>query len=234
MIIIRPSEERGIEDKEWVKSYYTFSFDHYFSSEWKGFHDLRVLNENILKEGKQFPPHFHKNMEILIYVIEGVLEHKDSLGQISVIRPGEVHRLSAGHGVTHSASNLSHHNIVHFIEVWINPKIHNIPPTEQQKIFSSASKWSQWCLIASGNGRNGSLAIHQDVDIYLTLLEEQEEIAFDAFLDRYYWLQVISGVFSLDGHTLKAGDGVSISDEVSFNLKCSQRGELMLLDLVEI
>ncbi|MCB1181668.1 MAG: pirin family protein [Chlamydiia bacterium] len=234
MLTIRCAGERGHVDKGWLEAYHTFSFDTYLDPDWMGFHHLRVLNEGTLKGGKGFASHFHKDMEIITYVIDGVLEHKDSLGNTCVIQPGEVNRLSSGSGVTHSQHNLSHHVPVHFFEIWINPKVHGLPPSDEQQFFSSASKWGQWCLILSSNGRNGSMMIHQDVDIYATLLEEGDEINFDALSDRYYWLQVLSGSFNVQKNLLKSGDGISMSEESRIMVSCRSPGELLLLDLAEL
>jgi len=147
------------------------------------------------------------------------------------MRPGEVQRMSAGTGITHSEYNLSHLLPVHFLQIWIYPEKHGIEPSYEKKVFSSASKWGQWCLICSRNSRDGSMRIHQDVDLYATLLDDNDELVFDALTDRYYWIQIISGKFLIQGKNLEAGDGASLSDESSIEVRCLSSGELLLFDL---
>lgn len=231
MINLRLSEERGYENKGWLETYHTFSFDTYYDPKYVGFHSLRVINEDTVVGGKGFAAHAHHDMEIITYVLEGVLEHKDSMGNTGIIRPGEVQRMSAGTGVTHSEYNLSHHLPVHFFQMWINPEQHNIEPSYTQKLFSSASKWGQWCLMVSRNGREGSLRVHQDADLYSTILDSGDEIAFEALVDRHYWIQILHGEFSLLGKTLKKGDGAAIEEESSLKIQCLKGGELILFDL---
>lgn len=231
MIKVRRSQERGYEDKGWLQTFHTFSFDTYYDPEFLGFRQLRVINEDTVKGGKGFGSHSHKDMEIVTYVLEGVLEHQDSLGNTSIIRPGEVQRMSAGTGVTHSEYNLSHHLPVHFLQIWINPEQYGIESSYATKIFTSASKWGQWCLICSRNGRDGSLRIHQDVDLYATLLDDNDELVFEALIDRYYWIQVVSGKFLVQETILEPGDGAAINDESSIEIRCLTSGELLLFDL---
>lgn len=231
MITRRPSDERGFQDKGWLQTYHTFSFDTYYDPDFLGYHQLRVINEDRLKGGKGFGTHFHKEMEILTYVIDGVLEHKDSMGNTSLIRPGEIQRMSAGTGVNHSEYNLSHHLPVHFLQMWINPVQHGLDPSYDQRTFSSASKWGRWCLLASQNGRDGSVRVHQDVDLFTTLLEATDELTFETFPERHYWIQVISGRFLIQETPLQAGDGAAIEDEVPLEVRCLEAGELLLFDL---
>jgi redox-sensitive bicupin YhaK (pirin superfamily) len=231
MIKVRRSQERGYEDKGWLQTYHTFSFDTYFDQRYMFFRDLRVINQDRVKGGKGFASHSHRDMEILTYVLEGALEHKDSLGSTSIIRPGEVQRMSAGSGVTHSEYNLSHQLPVHFLQIWINPDVHGIEPSYAKRVFSSASKWGQWCLICSQSGREGSLRIHQDVDLYATLLDEKEELRFETLSDRFYWVQIVSGQFTVQGMTLDAGDGAQITEEDLIQVQCRSSGELLLFDL---
>ena len=153
------------------------------------------------------------------------------MGHTSIIRPGEVQHMSAGSGVTHSEYNLSHHLPVHFLQIWIMPDHYGLPPGYVNKLFSSASKWGQWCLVASRNGRDGSLRIHQDVDLYATLLDDNDELTFDALIGRYYWIQVVSGKFLVQETILEAGDGAAIQDESTIEIRCLSAGELLLFDL---
>jgi redox-sensitive bicupin YhaK (pirin superfamily) len=231
MIKIRQGSTRGFEDKGWLQTYHTFSFDNYYDPEFLGFRQLRVINEDYVKGGKGFGSHMHKDMEILTYVIEGALEHQDSLGHNTVIRPGEVQRMTAGTGVMHSEYNLSHHFPVHFLQIWIYPETYGLEPSYASKLFSSASKWGTWCLICSRNGREGSLRIHQDVDLYATLLDDTDELVFDALMDRYYWIQIVSGKFFVQESTLQAGDGAAISNESAIKIRCLSSGELLLFDV---
>ena len=164
-ITVRRSKERGFENKGWLSTFHTFSFDTYYDPKFMGFRTLRVLNEDELPPGKGFATHFHKDMEIITYVITGVIEHQDSLGNRGVIQRGEVQKMSAGTGITHTENNASSFEAVHFVQIWIYPEHFGLPPSYEQRVFSSAAKWGQWCLIASGNGREGSLKLHQNVDM---------------------------------------------------------------------
>lgn len=231
MIQVRASKERGYEDKGWLQTYHTFSFDTYYDPDFLGYRDLRVVNEDTVRGGKGFGTHYHRDVEILTYVLEGVLEHHDSMGNTSVIRPGEVLRMSAGTGITHSEYNLSHHLPVHFIQIWINPERHDLEPSYSQKLFSPASKWGQWCLIGSRNGRDGSLRIHQDVDLYSSMLDENDEIVFDALFDRYYWVHIVSGKFLVQEKPLNAGDSAALKEELAIKVRCLEGGELLMFDL---
>ncbi len=232
MIELRTSKERGYEDKGWLQTYHTFSFDTYYDPDFLRYRDLRVINEDTVKGGKGFGAHHHRDVEILTYVLEGALEHRDSLGNTSVIRPNEVLRMSAGTGITHSEYNLSHHLPVRFLQIWINPERHDLEPSYSQKLFSSASKWGQWCLIGSRNGRDGSLRIHQDLDLYSTILDDNDEIRYEAMFDRYYWIQVVSGKFLVQESILEAGDSASLNDESTIEIRCLEGGELLLFDLI--
>lgn len=231
MIRLRRSAERGFEDKGWLQTYHTFSFDTYHDQEHMGFRQLRVINQDTVSGGKGFGSHNHKDMEIITYVIEGVLEHQDSLGPSQVIQPGEVQKMTAGRGITHSEYNLSHHLPVHFLQIWVYPDKTGLEPGYVKKSFSSASKWGQWCLIASRNGREGSLRIHQDVELYATLLDDNDELVYKGLDDRYFWIQVISGKFQILDTVLEAGDGAAISEETTLNVTCLSSGELLLFDL---
>lgn len=231
MIKLRKSAERGYEDKGWLQSYHTFSFDTYYDPDFLGYRQLRVINEDTVKGGKGFGSHSHKDMEILTYVTEGVLEHQDSMGHTSIIRPNEVQRMSAGSGVTHSEYNLSHHLPVHFFQIWIYPEQNGIEPSYMTKLFSPASKWGQWCLVCSRNGREGSLRIHQDIDLYATILDDNDELIFEALIDRYYWIQIVSGKFLVQETILESGDGAALNDESTIEIRCLASGELLLFDL---
>ncbi|MFZ0566075.1 MAG: pirin family protein [Chlamydiales bacterium] len=231
MIKVRTSKQRGYEDRGWLQSYYTFSFDAYYDPDFLNYRALRVINENTLKGGKGIGSHSHRDMEILFYVLDGVLEHKDNMGHSSVTRPGEVQRLSAGTGLTHSECNLSHHIPVRFLEFWITPEQSSVDPSYSKRLFSDASKWGQWCLIVSKNGREGSIRIYQDLDVFSTLLDDNDELSFETLVDRYYWIQVISGRFLIQESILEPGDGAAIKDESPIEIRCLHAGELLLFDL---
>lgn len=230
MIKFRPTQKRGHEDKGWIESYHSFSFDTYIDPDYLGYHAMRVLNEEYLKGGKGTGEQFHKDLEIVTFVLEGALEYKDNLGNTLVIREGEVQVLSTGTGVLHSEYNLSHQGSAHFVQIWFNANQNNLAAEVNQKIVQSASKWGQWCLMVSHNGREGSLRIHQDVDIYSTILDKEDEVAFDCLIERFYWLQVLSGSFMVQKQILHAGDGLAISDEMTLVLSCLQGGEILLID----
>lgn len=231
MIEQRLAHERGFEDKGWLLTYHTFSFDTYFDPKFMNFSVIRVINEDTLKGGKGFGAHSHKDMEVITYVLEGALEHKDSLGNTSVISKGEVQRMSAGSGITHSEYNLSHLTPVHFLQIWIQPNQNGLQPSYVQKAFSSASKWGQWRLIVSHNGRGGSIPIHQNADIYATILDAGDEMTFEGLSDRHYWIQIISGKFIAQQSPLSAGDALALTDESDILIKCVEGGELLLFDL---
>lgn len=232
MIQIRTSSERGYEDKGWLKTFHTFSFDTYYDPKFLGYRDLRVVNEDAVNGGKGFGTHAHRDVEIITYVLEGALEHKDSIGNTSVILPNEVAHMSAGIGITHSEYNLSRFEPVHFIQIWINPERHDLKPTFTKKFFSPGSKWGQWCLITSRNGREGSLRVHQDVDLYATLLEKDDVMEFSALPDRHYWIHIVSGQFLVQERLLEKGDSAAIEEETLIRFQCLSSGELLLFDLV--
>ncbi len=232
MIQVRKSNERGYEDKGWLQTYHTFSFDTYYDPDFLYFRDLRVLNEDTIKGGKGYGEHYHRDSEILTYVIDGVLEHQDSEGNTSVIRPDEVMLVSAGTGIQHSEYNLSHHLPVHFMQFWIAPERHDLTPSYTKKLFSSASKWGQWCLIGSRNGRDGSLHIHQDVDFYATMLDEGDRLVYETFMDRHCWVHIVKGKFLVNNTVLESGDSAAITEEQTIKVECLGSGELLLFDLV--
>lgn len=231
MILKRPASERGRDERGWIVSAHTFSFENYYDAQFMGYQTMRVLNEVTLQGGKSLPTQFHRDMEILTYVMEGVLEFKDQTGKTHIIRPGEIQVINAGTGFSFTHSNLSHQLPVHFIQAWVYPENHSVPPEMSQRIFSSAAKWAQWCLLVSRNSREGSLRIHQNLDLYTTLLEDQEAIRFDAFPEHAFWIQVLKGNFIVQGMKLEAGDGASLTNETSIDVKCLESGELLLFDL---
>lgn len=231
MLQMRRSKDRGYEDKGWFQVYHTFSFGDYYDPDFLSYRSIQAINQGSIKGGKGLSMPLHKDLEILLYVIDGALEYKDGRGNTSVIRPGEIQKIATGSEMHYSEYNLSHHISVHFLEFWIISEERGLQPTFTHKLFSPGSKWGQWCLVVSKNGRDGSIRIHQDVDIYATLLDGNDELSFETILDRYYWVQVVSGKFLFQESILEAGDGVAIQDEPAIEARCLQAGEFFLFDL---
>ncbi len=231
MIEIRKSAERGQFDFGWLDTRHTFSFGDYYDPAHMNFRQLRVLNEDRVKAGAGFPTHPHRDMEILSYVVEGALEHKDSMGTGSVIRPGDVQRMSAGTGVTHSEYNPSKSEGAHFLQIWIVPEKRGLQPGYEQKRFEDEEKWDRLRLVASHDGRDGSIRIHQDVSVYAALLEKDRETMHMLDPGRHGWLQVVRGRVALNGQELSAGDGAAASGERSLTVHALDGAEVLLFDL---
>lgn len=230
-IHVRSSDDRGYFDHEWLKTYHTFSFGQYYDPNYKGFRMLRVLNEDRVMPGLGFPLHAHKDMEIFTIVVEGGLAHQDDMANASILRPGRIQLMSAGRGVTHTELNASDKEEVHFLQIWVLPNARNLKPSYQEKFFDPPLQHNQWCLIISSNGREGSLHIHQDVDIYQTTLDKNKELTYELGANRYGWIQIIKGEIELNGIELRSGDGASISQENMLNVKARSPAQLILLDL---
>ena len=231
MITLRKSTDRGHADHGWLKSYHTFSFADYHDLKFMGFRQLRVINEDWVEPGQGFGTHPHRDMEIITYVVEGALEHKDSLGTGSVIRPGDVQVMSAGMGVTHSEFNHLEKDPVHLLQIWIMPSGRGLKPTYQQKIFSPEEKTDKLCLIVSGDGRNGSLKINQDADLYSSLLMKNSNLIHSFSLNRCGWVQVVRGELLANETRLQSGDGAAIEAEKNLYLQAVQSSEFLLFDL---
>ena len=232
MIILRKSEDRGHFDFGWLNTYHTFSFGDYHDPQHMEFRSLRVINEDRVKPGQGFPTHFHKDMEIITYLLSGALEHRDSLGNGSVIRPGEVQRMSAGTGVTHSEYNPSMTKSAHLLQIWIFPDQKGTKPGYEQKEFSQKKKEGQLRLIASRDGREGSVTIHQKSEIYAALLNSGQQVEHTIHPGHSAWIQVARGKILLGDQPLRAGDGAAISDEKSLTIATEEKTELLLFDLV--
>jgi redox-sensitive bicupin YhaK (pirin superfamily) len=228
MIRVRKADERGHFNHGWLNTYHTFSFADYHDPDFMGFRSLRVINEDYVTAGQGFGTHGHRDMEIVTYVLEGALRHADSMGTGSVIRPGEVQRMSAGTGVMHSEKNASNEP-VHLLQIWILPERHGIRPEYEQKEFPPSERDGKLRLVASHDGRDGSLTIHQDADLYTTTLRDGASVAFDFRPNRYGWLQVARGSVSLNGQSLNAGDGAAIEKETKVTI--AGDGEALLFDL---
>ena len=230
MITVRRSAERGHVSHGWLDSRHTFSFAEYHDPAHMGFGPLRVINEDRVAPGAGFPRHAHQDMEILSYVLEGALEHKDSLGTGSVIFPSDVQRMSAGTGIQHSEFNSSQKDPVHFLQIWIVPEHGGIAPSYEQKTFA-LDEQTGLVLIASGGGRNGAVAIHQDADVYAGRLVEGETVRHTFRDNRLGWVQVARGTIALNGLTLNAGDGAALEREADLKIQAEAHSELLLFDM---
>jgi hypothetical protein len=231
MITVRKAQERGHARHGWLDSFHTFSFADYHDPEHMGFRALRVINEDRVQPRRGFDTHSHRDMEIVTYVLEGALEHKDSLGTGSVIRPGDVQRMSAGTGVSHSEFNHSATELVHLLQIWLLPEREGLAPSYEQKHFPNEERNGVLRLVASRGARDGSLRIHQDVDLYATVLREGESLSHTLRPGRHTWLQVARGRCELNGVPLELGDGAAVSDETSLRLAQARDAELLLFDL---
>ncbi|HZE97600.1 MAG TPA: pirin family protein [Planctomycetota bacterium] len=231
MITIRKSDDRGHAEHGWLDSRHTFSFADYHDPDQMGFRSLRVINEDRVREGQGFGTHPHRDMEILSYVLEGALEHKDNMGTSSIIRPGEVQRMSAGTGVLHSEYNPSRTEPVHFLQIWIYPEKKGVQPGYEQKEFPAKERSDKLRLVASRDGREGSLTINQDAELYTTLLSKGGKVSHPLKTGRFAWVQVASGAVALNGKVLKAGDGASVSGEKELELSASADSEVLVFDL---
>jgi len=228
---IRRSDERGFADHGWLKSFHTFSFADYFDPKHVEFGALRVINEDRVAAGKGFGTHGHRDMEIISYVLEGALAHKDSMGSVSTIRPGDVQRMSAGSGVMHSEFNPSVTEGVHFLQIWILPERPGGQPGYEQKAFSEAERKGNFRLVASPDGRDGSVTIRQDMSLYAALPRTGEVLRHALAPGRHAWVHVARGQVELGGEQLEAGDAVAISDARGLELSGSDSSEVLLFDL---
>lgn len=229
MITIRMAGERGHFDHGWLNTYHTFSFADYHDPKFMGFRTLRVINEDRVKPGGGFGTHGHRDMEIISYVLEGELAHRDNMGNGSVIRPGEVQRMSAGTGVMHSEMNPSEEDGVHFLQIWILPERRGITPGYEQKNFPESERKGSLRLVASPDGSDGSVTIHQNVRLYTALLDG-ESVTHETAAGRHGWLQVTRGEVEVNGEKLVAGDGAAISDERKVTVR-GKGAEILLFDL---
>ncbi len=231
MITARPAAERGRGEHGWLDTRHTFSFADYHDPAHMGFRALRVINEDRVQPGAGFPPHSHRDMEIVSYVLEGALQHRDSLGTGSVIRPGDAQRMTAGTGVTHSEFNASADELVHFLQIWIVPRARGLRPGYEQKTFPETEKRNVWRVIAADDGRDGAVTIHQDVRLFVTLLDAGHTVRHALAPGRHAWVQVARGGVTLDGVALEAGDGAAVSDADAVTLTATTAAEALLFDL---
>ncbi len=232
MITIRSASERGNANFGWLDSRHTFSFGSYYDPAHMGFGNLRVINEDKVAPGQGFPTHSHRDMEIISYVVDGALEHKDSIGNGSVIRPGDVQRMSAGSGISHSEYNASNENPVHFLQIWVLPEKQGIDPGYEQIYFSPEEKQGKLRLVGSRDGREGSITIHQDMNLYAAHLATDEQVEHTLQDQRAAWVQVVRGAIVLNGQDLIAGDGAAVTDTKALSLQGqSQDAEILLFDM---
>jgi redox-sensitive bicupin YhaK (pirin superfamily) len=231
MISVRPSAERGHFDHGWLDTYHTFSFASYHDPAHMGFRSLRVINEDRVQPAEGFGTHAHRDMEILTWVLEGALEHKDSMGNGSIIRPGDIQRMSAGTGVTHSEFNPSRDEPVHLLQIWLLPRQRGLTPGYEEKRFPPETRRGGLRLIAARDGREGAVTIHQDADLWTALLEPGESVRHVLGPGRHAWLHVASGAVTAHGVSLGAGDGAAVSGEKDVEVKAADRAEILLFDL---
>jgi len=231
MITKRPSGERGHAKNSWLDTYHTFSFGSYHDADQLGFRQLRVLNEDRVEPGKGFGTHAHWEMEIVTVVLSGALEHKDSLGSGSVMRPGDMQRMTAGAGITHSEFNHSEDESLHFLQIWILPESPGLTPSYEQIGFPEDERRGRLRLVASRDGRDGSLTVHQDLSIFASILAPGESAEHTVAPDRHAWVQVARGALQLNGMALAQGDGAAVSDEPAVKIEATEPAELLLFDL---
>lgn len=231
MITIRKSEDRGHFDLGWLDTYHTFSFDRYYDPAHVNFRSLRVINEDRVQPAHGFPTHSHRDMEIITYVLSGALEHRDSMGNGSVIRPGDVQRMTAGTGVSHSESNPSDVEPVHLLQIWILPETNHLPPSYEEKHFSNEERRDRLRLLAARDGRAASVTIHQDAELYATILDAGKTVVHTLSENRYAWLQVARGRINLNEMELKQGDGAAVRKESELRITAHDPAELLLFDL---
>ncbi len=230
MITPRPGQQRGRTRLDWLDSYHTFSFDRYYDPRHMGFGYLRVLNEDRVRPGAGFGTHPHRDMEILTCVLEGALEHRDSMGHGSIIRPGEVQRMSAGAGVTHSEYNHSKAEPVHLLQIWILPREKGLAPGYEQRAFPPGEQRGQLRLVAAADGRQGAVTVHQDVDLWVAALEPSQRLTHRLPPANHAWVQVARGAVALNGIALKAGDGAAAVEEKALEISASEPSEILLFD----
>lgn len=231
MIAIRKSNDRGHANHGWLDSYHTFSFANYHDPNYMNFRSLRVINEDVINPGKGFGTHGHRDMEIITYVLEGALEHKDSLGTGAVIKPGEVQRMSAGTGIQHSEFNHSQTDGVHLLQIWLLPDTNGLPPSYEQRDFPVAERHGKLRLVAARDARDGAVKIHQDVDLYAAVLDKNSQVSHALQSNRHGWLQVARGSVLLNGLALEKGDGAAVSDESELVVEATENAEFLLFDL---
>lgn len=231
MLTLRKSEERGHFNHGWLETYHTFSFADYHDPAHMRFRQLRVINDDRVAPGMGFGMHPHRDMEIVTYLVEGTLEHKDSMGNGDVLHRGDVQAMTAGTGITHSEFNPSPHETVHLLQIWIRPEQKGLTPSYQQKPLPDDEKRGRLRLIVSHDGRDGSIRIHQDVDVYATLLNPADSVFHRLASGRHAWIQIVQGSVTVNGQPLQTGDGAAVSNETDLVLRAEAHTEALLFDL---
>jgi redox-sensitive bicupin YhaK (pirin superfamily) len=231
MITVRKGNERGASNFGWLDSKHTFSFGHYYDPENMGFGTLRVINEDVVSGGKGFGTHPHDNMEIISYVLEGELAHKDSIGTGSVIRPGDVQLMSAGTGIAHSEFNASSSEPVHFLQIWVLPESRGLAPSYEQKSFPADARQGRLTLVGARDGRDGSVTIHQDLDLYVASLGKGDAVTHTLRPRRKAWVQVTRGEVVVNGTAIGAGDAAALTNETAVSIGANDNAEILLFDL---
>lgn len=231
MIILRKAEDRGHANHGWLDTYHTFSFANYYDPKHMGFRALRVINEDRVSPTAGFGTHGHRDMEIITYVLEGALEHKDNIGNGSVIQPGEVQRMTAGTGILHSEFNHSETEAVHLLQIWLLPDQNGLSPSYEQRNFSPAKTPGKLHLVAAKDGRESAVTVHQDVDLYAAVLKAGDRISHTFKPQRHAWIQVARGAITLNGLSLDTSDGAAISNETEVVIEATQDAEFLLFDL---
>ena len=229
MLMLRRSAERGQTRLSWLDSRHTFSFGDYYDERYMGFRHLRVINEDRVDPAKGFGTHSHRDMEIITYVLDGAVEHKDSTGNQTIIKPGDVQRMTAGTGISHSEHNPSETELVHFLQIWIVPSQRGLQPGYEQRSFDFEE--GNWILLAAGSRRNGAVVLHQDVALYAASLSDRRQITYALRPGRHAWLQAARGTVDVNGTALEAGDGAAVSDEQIVEIAARTHAEILLFDL---
>lgn len=231
MLDVRRADDRGLANLGWLNSRHTFSFGHYFDPCHMGFGALRVINEDRVQPGRGFDTHGHRDMEIISYVLDGALEHRDSMGNGSTIRPGDVQRMSAGTGVRHSENNASSTDPVHFLQIWVLPETEGIAPSYEQRRYPDEEKRGRLRLVASADGRDGSVTVHQDLNLYASLLAPGDAVTHQVIAGRQAWVQVARGAVRVNGEALGAGDGFATTDPGAIDVEGLEVAEVLLFDM---
>jgi redox-sensitive bicupin YhaK (pirin superfamily) len=231
MITVRPSAERGHFRSDWLDSFHTFSFDTYYDSQQMGFRALRVINEDVVAPGHGFPLHRHADMEVLTVLLQGKLKHEDDLGHSAVIEAGDVQRFSAGTGIRHAEGNPSASESAHLLQIWILPAQKGLPPSYEQKRFAAEAFRGRLCLLASPDGREGSIVIHQDAFLRRALLTAGANLDYSMLPGRHVWLQLIAGRLRLNDVALTAGDGAAVEGEAPLRIVATEKADFLLFDL---
>jgi quercetin 2,3-dioxygenase len=231
---VRASADRGHANHGWLDSYHSFSFAGYHNPKWMGYSVLRVINEDVIAPAQGFGTHSHRDMEIITYVLQGNLAHKDSMGNVETIKQGHVQRMTAGTGVSHSEFNASDAEPVHLLQIWILPNQQGLTPSYEDKFFTNAQKQNQWCLLASENGEQGSLKVHQNLSLFACQLAERKQLDYVLINKRCAYLQLASGNIEIEGTQLNAGDAAMFDSAQSIHIRANNNAEILLFDLPSI